>query len=87
METLTYKGVEYPVRYVHQRMRDEDGKVLPNGGKTTARICTVEQVNGEYEETIIASATALCSERDAFNKQMGRTISLGRLKKELGLSR
>ena len=70
-----------------ERMRDENGTILPNGGKTTARISIVEMVIGtrEYEETIVEQAEAVCSLKDTYSKRIGRTITLGRLKKKLGV--
>jgi hypothetical protein len=57
--------------YMHYRRRDTSGCALPQGGATLA-IRTVG-------ENRIVVGMALCSNRDVFNKKLGRAIAEGRI--------
>lgn len=57
--------------YMHYRRRDTYGEPLPKGGATLA----IRPLQGDQ----IAVSMALCSERDLFNKKLGRSIATGRL--------
>lgn len=52
------------------------GSPLPTGGATEA---TIVNHKGEF----LASAVASCSDKDAFNKKIGRDIAIGRAYKQL----
>ena len=71
---VEYKGDKYPVKYRHIRL-EEDGKILPNGGKTIAFI--------ELKDGSTIESQADCSLRDTYCKKLGRIISTGRLLKKL----
>ena len=78
---VEYKKKTYQVKYKHIRMLEEDGsehgKILPTGGQTIAYI--------ELEDGKQIKGYADCSIKDTYNKKLGRIISTGRLKKELGV--
>ena len=80
METIEFKGNVYNVKFRHARnfVGNGEGETkLPRGGKTIASI--------RIEETEFITAESVCSVKDNFNKELGRTIALGRLKKKLGV--
>jgi hypothetical protein len=88
LEKIEYKEKEYKVKYIHQRRWSEPTKeellngiyyhIKPKGGRTIAFI-------GD-EEKPIEYGLAECSEKDVYNKTLGRTIATGRLLKRLGLN-
>lgn len=55
------------------------GTPLPHGGATEA---TILDATGEP----VATALALCSKRDMFNKAIGRNIAIGRALKQMSIS-
>ena len=57
--------------FMHYRRRNRAGDVLPQGGATLA-------IRPVGEDRIVVGM-ALCSQRDVFNKKLGRTIAEGRL--------
>lgn len=69
------EGVE-KVRVFHQRQVNFDASlpgapILPKGGSTVAWLLGPE-------DTILARGEAICSPRDAYSKETGRAIALGR---------
>ena len=76
---LEYNEQMYLVKFRHVRMPvcvdNPDLGVLSNGGKTIASI--------KLSETEFITAEANCSVKDAYNRRLGRFISLGRLRKKL----
>lgn len=78
MDKLEFKGETYNVKFRHDRNYVGNGykeSKLPRGGKTIAFI--------RIGETEFIIAESVCSVKDNFNKELGRTIALGRLKKQL----
>jgi hypothetical protein len=69
----------YNIKWRHERILKEDCVTpIPNGGRTVAYIL-------DNEGTPI-EAYANCSERDTYNKKLGRIIATGRVLKLLGLN-
>lgn len=60
-----------PVYFMHYRRRDTYGSPLSQGGATLA----IRPMGGN----VIRVAMAQCSDKDIFNKKLGRTIAQGRL--------
>ena len=61
-------------KFIHLRIRNEQGEPLPNGGLCIA-FDTVQDENGED----VFFAIARCSKHDMYNRKKGRTIAEGRL--------
>jgi len=81
MDKIKFGGKELLVKYSHLRAKSKDKKtVLEKGGVTLARVY-IDLPETEYIEGI-----ASCSPLDNFSKKRGRTIALGRLKKELRMN-
>lgn len=59
------------IKFCHVRNYGEDGEILPFGGLTIAFT--------KLDEGKIVASLAVCSDRDNFNKKVGRLISMGRL--------
>jgi hypothetical protein len=58
----------------------KDDELLPRGGATLAEAF-------DRHNNPIASAWANCSQKDNYNKKLGKTIAVGRLLKELNSKR
>jgi hypothetical protein len=71
-------GKEMYIRFEHIRRKDEAGNVSNYGGKTVAYI--VDKVSGG-----ITKGESVCSEKDVYNKKLGRIIATGRLFKILNI--
>jgi hypothetical protein len=72
-------GKEMYIRFEHIRRKDEAGNVSNYGGKTVAYI--VDKVSGG-----ITKGESVCSEKDVYNKKLGRLIATGRLFKLIGIN-
>lgn len=64
----------FPAKAIHA-MGAGMKSVDPNGGRTIVEICK--------DEKVLAFGVSLCSERDPYNKAIGRAIALGRALKSL----
>jgi hypothetical protein len=60
------------VRFLHIRKHTKTGTLLPTGGATIA----VTKADKGYNFYV-----AQCSDKDVFNKKIGRSVASGRLKK------
>lgn len=75
MTEVSYNGVDYLVKYRHERPKIE-GIILPKAGRTVAYII-------DKEDNILCEAFADCSKKDCYNKAIGRKIAEGRLIKKI----
>lgn len=65
------------VDFKHIRRHDMNGFILtPTGGKT---ICTLIDKGGNF----VVQGVALCNPAENYNKAIGRSIALGRARKNL----
>lgn len=72
-------GKEYHIFFQHDRRLDEAGKISNYGGQTVAF------TTDKKSKQITAKGIANCSEKDIYDKKLGRVIAAGRLFKELGI--
>lgn len=77
---VTYNGKNYKVRYAHERTTDLAGTIIPKGGATIAYISDSRHDN---KQPPLISEMAVCSDKDTYDKKLGRKIALGRLLKKL----
>ena len=70
-----YKGVMTPVKFRHDRIKDDKGTIMEKGGKTTAYI--------KVDDENFIATEAECSEKDSYQKELGRRITFGRLAKAI----
>ena len=66
----------YTVKYYHSRHVGADGRPTPKGGRTQAII-------SDSSDNVVCSGYAFCSDKDSFNRKIGRNIALGRALKDL----
>lgn len=60
----------YKVAVHHSRKKDNNGTILPKGGKT---VLIIDSPRGEHFEGV-----SRCSNEDNYNKKLGIRIALGR---------
>lgn len=68
-------------RITHERPVDPDtGKRLVKGGKTVAQIIDATQFDPEHPDAapVLATGESVCSEKDNFNRFLGRLIAMNR---------
>ena len=65
------RNLGYKVRVMHYRNKDNNGNIVPKGGKTVVTI--TDPSNGQTFQGL-----AKCSDKDGFNKRIGVAIAMGR---------
>lgn len=76
MQTITYFGTTYSVRYDSDKpMRDAEGKIIPFPRKHKQKtVCTLLDKDGNE----VISRFAECGPKDAYSREIGEDISLDR---------
>jgi len=80
VEVLHYRkwqDPDYGFTYFSDIPLSKDDVLLPRGGKTEAIIYK------KKNKRVLAHTLARCSERDNYNKKLGRMIAVGRALKQL----
>ena len=75
---IIHNGHRYRIRWRHGRETNGNDEITPKGGVTIASTILPD-------ETMVEQY-AFFSEEETYNKQLGRTISTGRLLKLLGIN-
>jgi hypothetical protein len=74
---IDYAGKKYIMNWKHVRIVEdatlESKVVTPRGGKT---ICYIYELGEDKTKFLISCGTATCSNKDVYNKAIGRKLSI-----------